>query len=422
MKVKFVTLGCKVNQYEAQSIMEDFSLRKHNITNSKADLYVINTCTVTHRADAKSKEAVKRAKKENPNARIAVSGCLIKGNEDYLNSLGVDYIIPQDKKQYLADIILGKPCRENLKGDNTSGRIVKDIWALKISSFINKRAFVKIQDGCSNHCSFCKIPFVRGKSLSRKPEDVVDEVKKLSHAYPEIIICGINIGLYGKDFNPPRSLASLIKKVIAVKTLKRLRLSSIEPALVDEELLSFLNNPKFCPHFHFPFQSADDFVLKEMNKRATRSLYESVVRRVRSIAPKAAISCDIMVGFPHEDKIRFLNTVDFLTGIKPMRMHIFRFSPREYTSYQKTTQKNEAEIRERMSRLREINNIFSKEYAQSFKGSTLYAVTEQHAGKFTCGYTQNYIKVYINKHIPLGKITAVKITKTGENKVFGENV
>jgi threonylcarbamoyladenosine tRNA methylthiotransferase MtaB len=408
MKVKFLTLGCKVNQYETQALMEEFVRSGHQITKGIADLYVINTCTVTSRADAKSKEAITKAKRENPKAKVVACGCLTQLNEEMVEYLGVDYIIPQDRKANLADIVLERKISD------------KDIWSLGVNEFFNQRAFIKIQDGCNNFCSFCKIPYTRGQSKSRKREEVIAEVKRVSLKHKELVLCGVNLGLYGRDLDTPYSLSNLLKEILDIKTLERARLSSLEPNLITKELISLLSHPKLCPHLHLPFQSGDDGILAKMNKNETVSLYEGVVRAARKIDPDIAISCDIMVGFPDENDNSFKNTLDFLKKIQPMRMHIFSFSPRENTPLFETKIKDQKAIKERYKLLKELHNEFSLEYKEKFLNKTLFMVAEEEEGGLICGYTENYIKVHIKDKVPLGEIIPVRIKNVNGNRVFAD--
>ncbi|MCM8824159.1 MAG: radical SAM protein [Candidatus Omnitrophica bacterium] len=241
MKVKFITLGCKVNQYETQALIEDCVKEGFHITQDKADIYVINTCAVTHRAEIKSKEVIVRVKKENPQAKIVVCGCMVNSNKELLSNLDVDYLIPQNIKYNLVDIITNREIKK------------RSVWDLKISGFFNQRAFVKIQDGCDYNCSFCEIPSIRGRSESRKKEEIIAEVKRLSYNYREIVICGVNLGLYGKDLGNNHNLVNLIEEILEVDNLGRLRLSSLEPSLVGDDLLRLFVHPKLCPHIHLPF-------------------------------------------------------------------------------------------------------------------------------------------------------------------------
>jgi len=378
------------------------------VVDSRADLYVINTCSVTHTADVKSKQAVLKAKKENPRAKVVVCGCLAQQDGDFIKKLDVDYIVPQDKKGALVNLVLGK----------TSNR--KHIWGLRISRFPNQRAFVKIQDGCDKFCSFCKIPFLRGPSRSRGRKEIIEEIKRLKSNHYEIVLCGVNLGLYGKDLTSSINLAGLIAEILNIDGLGRLRLSSLEPSLASDELLNLFNNPKMCPHLHFPFQSGDDTILRLMNKRETIALYHNLVAKARRINPLIAISCDIMTGFPYEHEANFKNTLNFLKDVKPMRMHIFRFSPRSKTSLAGFKIRNHRQIKERAAGLKKMGVDFALEYAKKFLGKKLNMVAEEHRENYTVGYTENYIRVSVPGKVPLGSAAAVVIYRVYQNKVLAK--
>ena len=416
MRVKFFTLGCKVNQYETQSLKERFSFLGHKITNEKADLYVINTCTVTSRADSKSKDAILRAKKENPQAKIAVCGCLAQLNRDFIVQTGADYIISQDQKHLLPDIVLGSSLAVEVSKER------KEEETFKITYFSNHRAFVKVQDGCDNFCSFCKIPYLRGPSRSKAGGEAIDEIKKVCLRHREIVLCGVNLSLWGRDLTPKLALEDLIKDLLSIPSLGRLRLSSLEPFFVNEGLISLLRHNKLCPHFHFPFQYGDDRILGEMNKKETVSLYRDKVSQAKRIRPDIAISCDIMVGFPTESEESFQNTVNFLRIIKPMRMHIFTFSPREKTRFWEVKIKDSETIHQRYNFLKKLAGDFSYSYKRKFLGKTLNMVTEIEKDGSTSGYTENYIRVRVNEPVPLGQIIPVVIESVEEDKVLASTI
>lgn len=388
--------------------MEQFQRRGHQITEGKADLYVINTCTVTSRADSKSKEKIAKAKKENPAAKIAVAGCLAQLDGSIISRLGIDYIIPQDKKASLVDIISGEDANH------------KDVWSLKISGFFNQRAFVKVQDGCDNFCSFCRVSHARGPSKSRDRRDIIEEIKTLSLKHREIVLCAVNLGLYGRDLDPKTSLDELIEDILKIESLGRLRLSSLEADLISDDLLKFLRNPKLCPHLHLPFQSGDDKVLSAMNKRETVELYEGIVSKARSIRDDVAISCDIMVGFPAEDESTFKNTVNFLKRVKPMRMHVFSFSARPNTPLANERVTSPKQVKKHYGILQKLYREFSYDYAKKFIGGKLFMVAEEKDGKYVCGYTQNYIKVHLSNNVPLGSIIPINITAITDGKVLAD--
>lgn len=397
MKIRFITLGCKVNQYETQSLIEKFQLFGYLPTSQKADLYLINTCSVTQRADAKSREAVSRARKENPKAKIAVCGCGVQLNKDLVSGLNVDYVIGQSQKHLLPEIVSGRALTKN------------DYQP--ITYFFNQRAFIKVQDGCNNFCSFCKIPYLRGPSRSKKLKDALAEIKKVSPKHKEIVLCGVNLSQYGRDLEPASSLKKLTEEALKIPSLGRLRLSSLEPFFLNKNFFKLFKNKKLCPHIHLPFQCGDDRILKEMGKKERVALYKRVVSFARAVVPDMAVSCDIMVGFPGEDDNSFSNTVEFIREIKPMRMHVFTFSPREATPFSGLRVKNQGDARRRYKILKDMAGIFSKDYRERFIGRTLEVVTEETKNGYTLGYTQNYLKARIKGELPLGEIVPLEIKR-----------
>ncbi|MCF7887154.1 MAG: tRNA (N(6)-L-threonylcarbamoyladenosine(37)-C(2))-methylthiotransferase MtaB [Candidatus Omnitrophica bacterium] len=412
MRVKIKTLGCKVNQYEGQAIQEQFSSLGHQITTKKADLYIINTCSVTKTADKKSKKMILQAKKENPIAKIAVCGCLAELNKDYIEKIGVDYIVTQKNKQNLINII---------SGGTVPFPLSKNPWKLKIENYPHKRAFVKIQDGCNNFCSFCKIPYLRPKTTSRRKQDIIDEIRRLSANHHEIVLSGVNLNLYGKDLNPKNSLSNLIKDILKLHCLGRLRISSLQPSLIDNKLISLISHPKLCPHLHLSFQYGQNSILKAMNKKETVEIYSEKVNAIKKVYPKTAISCDIIIGFPGETKKTFQQTVDFIKKVKPMRIHIFTFSPREKTPLANSNSIDKNKIKERYRALDELAKDFSLSYSKSFLNQELEMIAEEKKNGYITGYTQNYIKVNLKEKIKVGSPVKVKIDEVSkDNKVFAK--
>ena len=399
MKIKFHTIGCKVNQYETQALKEQFLSLGYEVTNRVADMYIINSCSVTQRADAKSRQALTKAKKENSKAKVVVCGCAANGRKEYWGKLGADIIIPQERKHNLVDIVVNQ------------GLAQKDIWSLRLTKFSNHRAFVKIQDGCDNFCSYCKIPYLRGSSRSRPKKDIIEEVARLVKDHNEIILCGVNIALYGKDLSKNEDLVSLVQSLISIKDLRRLRFSSLESCFLDKRFFSLFKNPKICSHVHLPFQSGDDRVLKEMDKKETTQDYKTMIEGIRRINPDVALSCDVIVGFPSEDDHLFNNTVKFLKEVKPMRIHIFTFSPRENTKFKDLKIRNSKIVRERYQILQELNNQLSVQYRRKFIGKTLDMIAEQLKGEKTTGHTQNYIPATVNKRLKLGEVFKIRIER-----------
>ncbi|MFA5007828.1 MAG: tRNA (N(6)-L-threonylcarbamoyladenosine(37)-C(2))-methylthiotransferase MtaB [Candidatus Omnitrophota bacterium] len=406
MKVKFYTLGCKVNQYETEALREEFKASGFSITEKIADIYVINSCSVTAKADSDSRRLILKAKKENPKAKVAVCGCLPQLNTETIKKFGADYIVSQDKKQSLLDIMKG------------TSQAVKDVWSLKINDFPNQRAFVKIQDGCNNFCSFCKVPYLRGRSISRPKDEIIKEVARLCAKHKEIILCGVNLGAYGRDLPVKTNLYALLNDLLGYPLLTRLRLSSLEPYSADKNIIKLFEHPKMCPHIHLPFQNGDNTILKEMNKKETVEMYEQITSNLRKINPEIAISCDIIVGFPGEDETSFTNTVNFLKRVKPMRTHIFTFSPRERTKlYNKKI--DPVKVKKRFNQLKAVTDLLALEYKQAFLGKTLSMVVEEIKSGYACGYSENYLKIYAKCMASPGEIIAVRIGKVDKDNIFG---
>ena len=415
MKVKFITLGCKVNQYETAGLREKFHDFGFEFTESIADIYIINTCTVTKKADTKSREAILRAKRENPKAKVAVSGCLTVHNKEFIEKLNVDYIVSQENKHLLPEIL----SNSEPKNINSSS---SDLWSLNVIRFTNQRAFLKIQDGCDNRCPFCKIPYLRGPSFSLDQDTVINRCKLLIKAHSEIVLCGINLSLWGRDLNPKLSLADLVKDILALNGLGRLRLSSLEPFYIKSNLLELLAEPKLCPHLHFPFQYGDDTILKLMNKKESVALFLEKVDFGRKVDPAVAISCDIMVGFAGETDQTFANTLTFLERVRPMRMHVFTFSPRDKTEFSDYKIKDSKRIKERYQTLIKMSNQFAKEYIIGFLGKELEVAIEQKSGKYFSGYTQNYIKVHLQGKFKINEMVPIKIIGFENNRVIAKEI
>ncbi|MFA7677780.1 MAG: MiaB/RimO family radical SAM methylthiotransferase, partial [Candidatus Omnitrophota bacterium] len=350
--------------------------------------------------------------KENPKAKIAVCGCLAQFNRPLIESWGVDYIVPQDEKPSLVSLVLPEEAGESCLRNS------KSVWSLKLTDYQNQRALVKVQDGCDNFCSFCKIPHIRGKSISRPKPQIIREIKALSPKHREVVLCGINLGLYGKDLKPALSLEQLVKDILDIPQLGRLRLSSLEPCLISNKLLLFLRNNKFCPHLHLPFQYGEGSILAKMNKKETVGLYEEKIARARKINKDVAISCDIMIGFPGETNKTFKSTVDFLKVVRPMRMHIFSFSARDKTKLADAKGIGPGMIRQRYDVLKSLADEFARHYALSFRGRVLEMVVEENHTGLTAGHTQNYIKVYLKGKASLGEALRVKIEEVKADKAF----
>ena len=394
LKVKFFTLGCKVNQYETQGLRERLLRAGYRENNSqRADVYIINTCTVTEQADRESCRLVRKALRENPRSKIIVTGCLVEKNaREVLQLSDRVQIIPQHQKHQIINFL--NFTKYEIRNTNDESFI-----PLSISDFQgHQRAFVKIQDGCNNFCSFCKVPLVRGRSRSRSLKEIISEVERLKgRGFKEIVLTGICLGDYRyRNLNLVNVLASLEK----IKGEFRIRLSSIEPQLVSNELVAKIaDSARICPHLHIPLQSGDNQILKMMNRRYTVRDYLSLIAKIKKKIKDVAITTDVLVGFPQEAERHFRNTVRSLKEVSPLRTHIFSFSPREGTAAFKLNGRIAPQvIKQRMNLLKQVTTDCSYKFRRRFLGKNLTVLIESQAGKESgtfCGYSENYIRVII---------------------------
>ncbi|AXU28464.1 TPA: tRNA (N(6)-L-threonylcarbamoyladenosine(37)-C(2))-methylthiotransferase MtaB [Clostridioides difficile] len=427
-KVAFYTLGCKVNQYETEAMLELFEKDGYEQVNSEeyADVYVINTCTVTHMSDRKSRQYIRRVKKKNPDAIIAVVGCYSQVSpEEILDIEEVNLVMGTNDRRKIV---------EEIKKINSSKKVstVDDIMKVKafeeieISQTNGKtRAFMKIQDGCDRFCTYCIIPYARGRVRSRDIDSIVDEVKKLANnGYKEVVLTGIHVASYGKDLKDRDiKLLDVIKQINQIEKIERIRLSSVEPILFTDEFVNeVLKMDKVCPHYHLSLQSGCDETLKRMNRRYTTLEYKTIVDRLRSKMPDVAITTDVIVGFPGETNEEFKKTYEFLKEIELSQMHIFKYSPRKGTPA--ATMENQVDPQMKHFRSEQLLNLskvnFNK-FATKFIGCELDVLFEQNIeGNKYEGLTSNYIRVVVesDKNIQ-GQILKVKINDVKDEYVEG---
>lgn len=385
MKVKFLTLGCKVNQYETQALREFFLRRGMQEANEGlADLYCLNTCSVTHKADVKSLKYIRKLRRENPKATILVTGCLVEKDKKLIQAQGADIIIPQSKKHKIF----------NLFGEHKIS--ASDIWSFKINSFLHNRAFVKIQDGCDNYCSFCKVRLIRGNSHSRSSLEIVEEIQRLiEKGFREIVLVGINLGSW-KEKN--LDFVWLLSKINKLKNLGRIRLSSLEPEYVSQRLLKLIGqSDKICSHLHLSFQSGSDKILKLMKKRSDAMSYSKLIENIRKFIPDCGISCDIIVGFPYEQEQDFYQSLDLIKKVKPVRTHIFPYSPRAGTASFGWPRVGSEIVAKRCKRALQVAKKASFDFRKTQRKKTHLAVLDTNLlNHKMLGYTQNYIRVTIS--------------------------
>jgi len=433
-KVYFLTLGCKVNQYETQAMRE--SLLRQGVREGGEgphDFVVINTCTVTGEADRENRYWIRRLRRENPQAKIVVTGCWVERNKREVETLPeVDLVLSNQEKPDLAERLLqgcGTPGVQNspsplsLSPKGGEGR-VRGYSPLEISSFEgHARAFVKIQDGCNHACSFCKVVLARGRSRSRSVESLVAEAERLSrNGFREIVLSGIQLGAYGADLEPRLNLISVLEALVPVSGIERVRLSSIEPTDVKPDLIRAMKElPKVCPQLHIPLQSGDDEILKRMNRRYDRAFYEGLIDRLRSEIPDFCLSMDVMAGFPGEEEPHFSNTLSLIEKTRPIRIHAFPYSPRPGTRAALWENIAPSLLKERMARLTHFSKEVIRREKQKFLGRVFPVLVEKKSSRgLYQGHTPHYLKVYFPAPGDLlGKTVPVRLIEVVAGDLLG---
>lgn len=402
-KAAFYTLGCKVNQYETEAMTELFKNRGYEITDfsSPADVYVINTCSVTSISDRKSRQIIRRAKKENPNSIVIATGCYAQVAPDEVLAIDdVNLIIGTNDRNRIVDMAESiKPTdKKSLVGDILKMHTFEE---MKVSDYEHMtRAYIKIQEGCNQFCTYCIIPYARGPIRSRDPEEVVKEAQRLADdGFSEIILVGIHIASYGLD-TKNTSLADIIRRVNKVRGVKRIRLSSIEPMTLNSEFTEKISSAdKLCHHFHLSLQSGCDETLKRMNRRYTSAEYEEIVNAIRKHFPDAAVTTDIMVGFPGETEEEFSKSASFADKMKFADMHIFQYSVRPGTPAAKYKNQISPQVKEQRSKVLErIRNKNTADFLLGFVGKTMEVLFERcikGENDIYEGKTTNYINVHV---------------------------
>ncbi|MPM67442.1 Threonylcarbamoyladenosine tRNA methylthiotransferase MtaB [bioreactor metagenome] len=428
-KVAFYTLGCKVNQYETEAMLEMFEKDGYTQVDSEefADVYVINTCTVTHMSDRKSRQYIRRMKKKNPDAIIAVVGCYSQVSpEEILEIEEVNLVMGTNERRQIVEEI--KKIDSSQKASTVDDIMkVRAFEEIEISQSNGRtRAFMKIQDGCDRFCSYCIIPYARGgKVRSRNKESILEEVQKLaSNGYKEIVLTGIHVPSYGKDLKDEQmTLLSVIKEINEVEEIERIRLSSVEPVLFTDEFVNEVSKmPKVCPHYHLSLQSGCDETLKRMNRRYTTTEYKEIVDRLRENIPNVAITTDVIVGFPGETNDEFNKTYEFLRDIELSQMHIFKYSPRKGTPAATMENQIDPQMKQfRSDKLLNLNKENFNKFASKFVGQELDVLFEQSVEQNRYeGLTSNYIRVVVETDKDIqGQILKTKILDVKNEYVEG---
>ncbi|MFC9539199.1 tRNA (N(6)-L-threonylcarbamoyladenosine(37)-C(2))-methylthiotransferase MtaB [Lysinibacillus sp. NPDC056959] len=425
--VSFHTLGCKVNHYETEAIWQLFKEEGYDRTefDRQADVYVINTCTVTNTGDKKSRQVIRRAIRQNPDAVICVTGCYAQTSPAEIMAIpGVDIVVgTQDRTKLLGyiDQYLTERQPINAVRNIMKNRVYEE---LDVPAFTDRtRASLKIQEGCNNFCTFCIIPWARGLMRSRDPQEVLSQAQQLVDAgYLEIVLTGIHTGGYGQDLKD-YNLAQLLRDLEAnVKGLKRLRISSIEASQLTDEVIEVLRESKIVVnHLHIPIQSGSDTVLKRMRRKYTMEFFGERLTKLHEALPDLAVTSDVIVGFPGETEEEFMETYNFIRDHKFSELHVFPFSPRTGTPAARMEDQIDENIKnERVHRLIALNDQLAKEYSSRFEDQVLEVIPEEfvhdesgEAGLLT-GYTDNYLKVvFEGPESLIGQLVKVKITQAG---------
>lgn len=444
--VAFLTLGCKVNTYETDAMEKKFRQSGFNIVSvdDVADIIIINTCTVTNMADRKSRQIIHRMKKKNPDAIVVATGCYVQAaKEKVLKDSSVDIAVGNNKKQDIVAIV------KDYLNDRTHNSAIIDINSkcdyeeMTIDdNQMHTRAYVKIQDGCNQFCSYCIIPYARGRIRSRKMEDIINEVTNLANnGYKEIVITGIHLSSYGLDFehddtftstdyNPfmYKYLIKLLEEMSKVKGIERIRLGSLEPRIITNEFLEDLSaNKKICPHFHLSLQSGCDETLKRMNRKYTCEVYMNGLNLLRKYFDNPAITTDVIVGFPKEDENEFEQTTNFLKECNFSMIHVFKYSRRKGTVADKMDGQIDEQIKtQRSAQLLNLTASQHKEYMESFIGKKEKVLFEEIVNidghDYFVGHNERYVKIAVDKDgVRANDILNVTIKKQlSEDVMYGE--
>ena len=424
MKVGIYTLGCKVNTYESEFIIHELKKNGFTINNFDDinDVYIINTCTVTNTSDSKSKKMIRHARKLNNEACVIAMGCFIEYNKKKTDEIipEADIVIGNKDKNKIVDIInnyfKNKEKTKYLYDDFDS--TFEDMY---IDSFNTRtRAFVKIQDGCENFCSYCVIPRVRGKCRSKSKEKVIEEISSLvKNGYKEIILTGIHTGNYGVDLGI--TFADLLKEIVKIEGLKRLRISSIEITELNDEVLDIIkNNNVIVNHFHIPIQSGSDNVLKLMNRKYDTTKFIEIIKKIREIVPDVSITTDIITGHPGENDAEFENTLKTLKEIEFSKLHVFPYSVRDNTPSSKLPQIPEYVKKNQTDKLLELSKELEVKYMKKFLSKNLEVLIEVSKDGYSYGHTTNYLAVKVIGTYKSSTLLNVKLINIEYPYIYGE--
>lgn len=418
-KFKVLTLGCRTNQYESQGFSDQLVTLgyKKAQEGETADICIVNTCTVTQSADSSSRHAIRQLARENPGSRLVVTGCFAESKPEIVQQIeGIEFIVPNKDKERLVEKLFPE----------------ESIPEFSIKQFeAHTRAFVKVQDGCNSFCTYCIIPYVRGRSKSRPMEDIVKEIKGLiDRGYQEIVLTGINIGDFdgGEGKNSPLRLADLVRTVDKIPGIKRLRISSIDPDEVDSDLAdAILNGQHTCPSMHIVLQSGSNLILKRMNRKYTRQIFLETVHRLKSENPDFTFTTDIIVGFPGETETDFLETLTVMEEVQFAKIHMFPYSDRQRTrAYLMPNKVPKEVISRRKAEILKAAEAIAYELRKKFIGRKMSVLTEQfdtHDPEVISGHTANFLEVFLpRKNLKPNQLIDVQLVENTAKGFRGINV
>ena len=412
MTFNIITLGCKVNVYESEIMKELLLNAGYKEEKEHPEVVIINTCSVTNMADSKSRKMVRRYKRENPNTILVVCGCSTQNKKEEYEQMDIDILLGNKDKSKIVTLI------NNFK--NNHEKYIKfyddrdlDFEDMTVKEFTSHaRAFVKIQDGCNNFCSYCVIPYVRGNIRSKDFNKALEEIKTLvKNNHKEIVLTGIHTGSYGAGLN--YDLSDLLHEMNKIEGLERIRISSIEVTELNDKFLNELKeNKKICNHMHIPLQAGSDEILKKMNRKYDLKYFFEKINKIREIRPDISITTDVIVGHPYETEELFLKTIETCQKIKFAKIHVFPYSKRDGTaSSRMSNQVSDVDKKIRSHKLIEISNELEKEYAKKFIGKKLDVLIEENYGEKSIGHTSNYLRLEIPKILEINQIYEILVTE-----------
>lgn len=427
-KIAFTTLGCKVNLYDSEAMAELFAEKGYEIADfdEVADIYVINTCTVTNFGDKKSRQMIRRARRRNPDSIIVATGCYAQVSPETVAGIdGINIVIGTKDRSKVVEIVENYRAEQGVLNAVSDIKGEKEFERLKVSKLKDRtRAYIKIQEGCNRYCSYCIIPYARGPVRSRKPEDIMDEVKALArNGFKEVVLTGIHVASYGIDLGNI-TLADIIKMVHEVDGIERIRFSSMEPRAVSDEFIERMSKlPKVCEHYHLSLQSGSDTTLKNMNRKYTSEEYAAACERLRKAFPHVAITTDIIVGFPTETEENFKESYDFAKKVKLSKIHVFPYSPKEGTPAAKMRPQVAPEVKnERSHKMLKLSDKLNREFMSAYINKPMEVLFERLDNGYYEGHTRNYIKVLCKSDRDLtNQLVTVRLTDiAGEETMYGE--